>query len=79
MGEDGGKQVSADRSNCCENWPKPCSYHEGWEDGEEVTEHRLSLKTTNVATIKTGSLFSCTCDYETTDHNAMDAHLRDAK
>lgn len=21
------------RSGCCDRWPKPCSYHEGWLDG----------------------------------------------
>ena len=23
------------RAGCCETWPKPCSYHEGWADAED--------------------------------------------
>lgn len=23
------------RAGCCETWPKPCGYHEGWIDGYE--------------------------------------------
>jgi hypothetical protein len=22
------------RDGCCADWPKPCSYHEGWQDAE---------------------------------------------
>jgi len=24
------------RSGCCEKWPKPCGYHDGWMDGYEA-------------------------------------------
>lgn len=24
--------MSRDRKGCCEDWPKPCSYHEGFQD-----------------------------------------------
>ena len=24
------------REGCCQSWPKPCSYHEGWLDGWEA-------------------------------------------
>lgn len=26
------------RVKCCETWPKPCSYHEGWRDGWEAAK-----------------------------------------
>lgn len=31
------------RTGCCEGWPKPCAYHEGWQDaldllGDDLTE-----------------------------------------
>ena len=27
------------RQGCCADWPKPCSYHEGWLDGHEAKEY----------------------------------------
>ena len=24
------------RAGCCEDWPKPCSYHEGWQDAADM-------------------------------------------
>lgn len=27
-----GDAVSESRVGCCADWPKPCSYHEGWQD-----------------------------------------------
>jgi hypothetical protein len=24
------------RGGCCADWPKPCTYHDGWEDGYEA-------------------------------------------
>jgi hypothetical protein len=27
---------AAARADCCADWPKPCSYHEGWADGRDV-------------------------------------------
>lgn len=26
------------REHCCADWPKPCSYHEGWFDGWEARD-----------------------------------------
>lgn len=34
--------MSASRVGCCDKWPKPCPYHEGYEDGAEEVE-RLRL------------------------------------
>lgn len=28
--------MAADRTGCCAGWPKPCTYHEGWEDAAEL-------------------------------------------
>jgi hypothetical protein len=28
----------ADRDRCCADWPKPCEYHEGWNDGHAVQD-----------------------------------------
>ncbi len=28
--------MTADRSMCCEDWPKPCPYHEGWQDAVDA-------------------------------------------
>lgn len=25
----------AQRVSCCDRWPKPCSYHEGWADADD--------------------------------------------
>jgi hypothetical protein len=28
----------ADRDGCCADWPEPCQYHEGWNDGHAAAE-----------------------------------------
>jgi hypothetical protein len=33
--------MAKSREGCCANWPKPCSYHEGWLDAEDLLEDRL--------------------------------------
>lgn len=42
--------MPTDRTNCCADWVKPCSYHEGWEDAWEAArdeiagiEHQVSM------------------------------------
>ena len=30
------------RAGCCDTWPKPCSYHEGWLDGLDVGRQVLA-------------------------------------
>ena len=30
------------RSGCCESWPKPCSYHEGYNDGVDSQEDLIA-------------------------------------
>lgn len=30
-----------ERRGCCADWPKPCSYHEGWQDGIDALTARL--------------------------------------
>lgn len=37
----GGPGVSRDRKGCCEDWPKPCTYHEGFQDGWDAHEQEL--------------------------------------
>lgn len=32
-----------DRTACCADWPKPCQYHQGWEDGREDLEEALGF------------------------------------
>lgn len=31
----GGKGVPESRIGCCDDWPKPCTYHEGWADAAD--------------------------------------------
>lgn len=35
--------ISSIRDECCADWPKPCSYHEGWLDGAEFVEEVKQL------------------------------------
>ncbi len=30
------------RKDCCADWPKPCGYHEGWIDGNDVSFRSIS-------------------------------------
>jgi len=30
------------RAGCCEDWPKPCSYHEGWQDAADMLSDDLA-------------------------------------
>jgi len=32
--------VNPEREGCCSTWPKPCSYHEGWQDAMDAVEAR---------------------------------------
>ena len=30
--------MSGDRAGCCDAWPKPCAYHEGWADALDTID-----------------------------------------
>ena len=37
--------MASDRVGCCADWPKPCSYHEGYQDAlDESSRHRDLLE-----------------------------------
>lgn len=31
------------RKGCCANWPKPCGYHEGYQDAVDEMETEMEL------------------------------------
>lgn len=31
------------RAGCCADWPKPCSYHEGWADCRDTTSDAAEI------------------------------------
>lgn len=37
MSEQSDGHLASCREDCCQEWPKPCTYHEGWIDGSEAT------------------------------------------
>lgn len=39
-GSDTYKTLTTPREGCCADWPKPCTYHEGWADAlDTLTNH----------------------------------------
>ena len=36
MGEAQEAIAVRERTGCCDTWPKPCDYHEGWQDALET-------------------------------------------
>ena len=35
-----GGAPAGSRAGCCETWPKPCPYHEGWADAVDAYSAR---------------------------------------